>query len=355
MVRWNIRTQQYEAATCQSEALLSPRGACRLWDHHVYKEFGDERSNPAHWIQGSKSSSVMSGEETMHQILPKDKFASLNQWNEKAASTMSDPFRPLNETTESHSISKSGGGNIKESPNSSKLKEYIKTRRVVKGQAANAVLAPEQSHGPASISSLVKTNLPPTPKASFTEPTAVHAVAQTSAVSEMPAKVEPPPIQGPYLPNEAHTPPSPCARNEHWKGNIVRRIPVNPLLAPAVKNVNATGTRANGIIENKQRTTELETRQYQRGSNLKAAQKTSRAKVDDTVVSKVIGSAAMILELVRSLPGQMDLELSLGRLYVNGTNVPSDLQQKLFPASEWSALFISHSALRQKMTMFSSL
>ena len=359
MVKWDVSTQRYEHVLCTPKTLKADpnQTECRLWQHHLYRRFGDESRHPRHWVVGSTSSSTISGEGASNRIVPMDKFPSVVQWNEKAASLESDPFKPLVENADNQPgvlMGDFANAPIKQS----KTKGYIKTRRVVKGvQHFDANGPSEGPRGSIVSFPLIETSTAQTPNTSHAGQIKANTAAQTSKLTHTLLKVVPPPISEPYLPKETTTPSSPDVVKEIWIGNVVRGRQANDLVSvPAKKPVWAGNIVANRIVEKKQETAECETRRYQRSSNLKASSRiSSRSKANTDIVSEIVESTATILAQVRSTIGQVTLAISIGRLSIDGTNVSVDLQKKSFPSSEWSTLFSSNAGQRQTPTVFSSL
>lgn len=108
-------------------------------------------------------------------------------------------------------------------------------------------------------------------------------------------------------------------------------------------------------VEKRQNTSEFDTRQYRRGTNLKASALKPQNDVPTTAITKIMDSTTAILELSTSVKGQITFEVELGKFYVDCKHLPPEYRDPGFKANEWKNIFRPGGGDEPNLTIFSNL
>ncbi|MCJ1378368.1 hypothetical protein MMC17_001466 [Xylographa soralifera] len=308
------------------------------WIDFIYPALGNEAVSD---IEFEKNSSIV------HGYLAPEKVLTLTSWTEKV------PIRPSN-AFEAVPAEDAASSEVVPMVLSSR-KDYVKSKRVVKGQ-------PD--------------------------------VALENFVNGFQTLPEPPPIEPPHMPTAAEVPAEDTTTSPNIVSSPEKTIPKaikyrkqgslidhpEPIIYIPAKAVQARpmSHRANAqegtnqkdkdvlrdlsdfvdirapIPERLQETSEAQNRKYRRGSHLKASKTTMPDFKCPSLVSRITEAVSTILEMARTGYGRLKFDVAIGCIYVKRTNLAREIQTGPFAQADWPVAFQTRSGSGRAQTLFSS-
>ena len=308
------------------------------WIDYIYPTLGNE---PISGIE------VETDNSNVHGYLAPEKVLTLTSWTEKV------PIRPTNAF---EAVPAEDGATSELVPIVfPSRKDYVKSKRVVKGQLDVALeknadgfqMEPqpppiEPPHMPivADVSAdeiSTSSNI-----ASISEKTIPEAITYRKQGSLID---HPEPIT--YIPTKTvRTRPISHKANAQEKTDQKDK----DVLGDLDECVELRAT----LPERLQETSEARTRNYRRPPNLKASRTTRPDPKCPSLSSRVTEAMSRILEIARTGYGRLQFDVAIGCIYVERTNLAKEIQTGPFAQADWPVAFQTRSGSGRAQTLFAS-
>lgn len=327
MVKWQGKTAQWLPHRPRVAAIHAASNSSHLWSQHIFQELGNETAREG-------NNNIES-----HSSLASDKINTLTAWTQKVPIRPDDAFEaPAASTT------------VAEVPLPRILgqKDYIKSRRTIKGQPQIAADLFQTLPQPPPIK---EPYMPTTPaKPTKTSASATPTQTQTDTSPIVPMYRKGPLIDLPELVSFAQQGPSLARPVPRWaSAQKIARKPDEELL----QEIQRPTEFPESVIDSLQLVEESQDRQYGRGAKLKTSKTAALTDQGRFIISRVTEAAMTILELARPSCARLTLDVMLGCVYIKRSDLAKDIQSRPFGDAEWSSAFQTRNGTGKAPTTFS--
>ncbi|MCJ1403948.1 hypothetical protein MMC11_007171 [Xylographa trunciseda] len=330
---------EWRPHTAHGTLIEAAEASAHPWINFVYPVLGNEAISA---MKLEKNSS------TVHGYLAPEKVLTLTSWTEKV------PIRPAN-AFESVLAEDDANPEVVSMAIAGSRKNYVKSKRVVKGQADVALESAvfgfqklpepppiEPPHMPivADVSAEDNTtsqNNILIPEENIPEVATYHK--QGSLIDH------PEPIS--YVPSKS----AQAQQLSHW-ANLQEGNNKTDTHPPRDLN-DLVGVRVSKP-ERLQENSEAQSREYRRIPHLKASKTTIPDPKHPSLVSRVTEAMSTILETTRTSYGRLKFDVAIGCVYVKKTNLAREIQTGPFAQADWPVAFQTRSGSGRAQTLFSS-
>ena len=308
------------------------------WIDYVYLTLGNEVLSD---IEFEKDSSIV------HGYLAPEKVLTLTSWTEKV------PIQPPNAF---EAIPAEGATNSEVIPMLlSSRKDYVKSKRVVKGQPD---VAPENF-----VNGFRTLREPPPiepPHMPIVSDVPAEETTTSSDIISSPGKTIPKAVtyrkQGSLIDHpEAMTYiPTKSVQARQFSHNAKVQAKVNLADKDVLKDHNDLVDIRASIPERLQETSEAQNRNYRRALNLKAPKTAMPRSMCPSLASRITEAISTILEMARTGYGRLKFDVAIGCIYVKRTNLAREIQTGPFTQADWPVAFQTRAGSGRAQTLFSS-
>ncbi|MCJ1477030.1 hypothetical protein MMC13_005701 [Lambiella insularis] len=325
--KWQGKTAEWQPRRVRVVGIQPGPNSSHPWSHYLFPSLGHE-------ITRDESTSIDN-----HGSLAPDQIDTLTAWTEKVPIRPADAFgAPATDTTMIDMPP----------PKLPDPKEYIKSRRIIRGQPQIDTKRFETLPQPPPIR---EPYMPITPaKPTDISAPIVSTKAQANSLTNVPVYRPGPLIDHPEpvgFVSQRPSPMKPEPRRVHAQKTIQQTD------KKLLQDIAQPEENPEAVIDSLKRGEDFQSRQYERGARLKASKTATSTSEGRSVISKVTEAMTTILELARPSCARLTLEIVFGCVYIRRSDLAKDIQSRHFGEEEWSFALRTRNGTGKAPTTFS--
>ncbi|MCJ1388037.1 hypothetical protein MMC18_000881 [Xylographa bjoerkii] len=329
---------EWKPYTARSHLIEAGETSVHPWIDFVYPALGNDAASD---VEIEKKCS------TRHGYLASEKVLTLTSWTEKI------PIRPAN-AFEAVPVEEASNPEVVPMTLPSR-KDYVKSKRVVKGQA-------DAAHESAENVSQELLEPPPIepPHMPFVVDLPVDETKISPNIASGPEEIT---LRAPTYCKRGslidHPEPTVYVPAKFAKPRLLSHWPnaqevINQKDNDMLRDLNNFVEIRASAPEKLQETSEPQSRKYKRNPILKATKSTVPDSPCPSLVSRITDAMSTIFETARTSYGRLKFDVAIGCIYVKRTNLAREIQTGPFAQAHWSAAFQTRSGGGRAQTLFSS-